>query len=111
MEDNQNDPAFGLEAVRKLVEKEKVFAVVGSLADDPHAASWEYLNENEVPDILVSAGADRFGTDPEGHPWTVQMIPSYVTEGVVLRPVHLREPARREGGRPLRERPRRSSTV
>ena len=82
MEDNQNDPAFGLEAVRKLVEKEKVFAVVGSLADDPHAASWEYLNENKVPDLLVSAGAERFGTDPIGHPWTFQMIPSYVTEGV-----------------------------
>jgi ABC-type branched-subunit amino acid transport system substrate-binding protein len=81
MEDNQNDPAYGLEAVRKLVEKEKVFAVVGSLADDPHAASWEYLNENKVPDLLVSAGAERFGIDPVGHPWTFQMIPSYVTEG------------------------------
>ena len=82
MEDNQNDPAIGLEAVRKLVEREGVFAVVGSLGDDPHAASWEYLNENEVPDLLVSAGAERFGTDPEGHPWTFQMIPSYVTEGI-----------------------------
>jgi len=81
MEDNQNDPAFGLEAVRKLVEKDGVFAMVGSLADDPHAASWGYLNENKVPDLLVSAGAERFGTDPEGHPWTFQMIPSYVIEG------------------------------
>jgi len=82
MEDNQNDPAIGLEAVRKLVERDKVFAIVGSLADDPHAASWEYLNENEVPDLLVSAGAERFGTDPLGHPWTFQMIPSYVIEGI-----------------------------
>jgi branched-chain amino acid transport system substrate-binding protein len=80
MEDNQNDPAFGLEAVRKLVEKDGVLAVVGSLSDDPHAASWDYLNENKVPDLLVSAGAERFHTDPEGHPWTFQMIPSYVTE-------------------------------
>ena len=82
MEDNQNDPAFGLEAIRKLVERDNVFAVVGSLGDDPHAASWGYLNENEVPDILVSAGAERFGADPEGYPWTVQMIPSYVVEGI-----------------------------
>jgi branched-chain amino acid transport system substrate-binding protein len=80
MEDNQNDPAYGLEAVRKLVEKDGVLAVVGSLSDDPHAASWDYLNENKVPDLLVSAGAERFHTDPEGHPWTFQMIPSYVTE-------------------------------
>jgi branched-chain amino acid transport system substrate-binding protein len=80
-EDNQSDPAKALEAARKLVERDKVFAVVGSLGDDAHAAVWGYLNENEVPDILVSAGAHRFGSDPEGHPWTVQMIPSYTVEG------------------------------
>jgi branched-chain amino acid transport system substrate-binding protein len=81
LEDNQDDPAKGLEAVRKLVEGENVFAIVGSLGDAPHPAVWEYLNENEVPDILCSAGTHMFGADPEGHPWTVQMIPSYRNEG------------------------------
>ncbi len=81
MEDNQNDPAVGLEAVRKLVERDEVFALVGSLGDDPHAASWDYLNEKGVPDILVSAGVHRFGIDPQGHPWTVPLIPSYTVEG------------------------------
>jgi branched-chain amino acid transport system substrate-binding protein len=78
--DNQDDPAKGMEVVRKLVEEDKVFAIVGSLADNPHAAVWEYLNENEVPDILCSAGTHMFAADPEGHPWTVQMIPSYRAE-------------------------------
>jgi branched-chain amino acid transport system substrate-binding protein len=82
LEDNQDDPAKGMEAVRKLVEGEKVFAIVGSLGDAPHPAVWEYLNENEVPDILCSAGTHMFGADPEGHPWTVQMIPSYRNEGM-----------------------------
>jgi branched-chain amino acid transport system substrate-binding protein len=81
LEDNQDDPARAVEAVRKLVEGEKVFAIVGSLGDAPHPAVWEYLNENEVPDILCSAGSHMFGADPEGHPWTVQMIPSYRNEG------------------------------
>ncbi len=81
VEDNQNDPAKGMEAARNLVERDKVFAMVGSLGDDPHAAAWDYLNDNEVPDILVSAGAHRFGTDPQGHPWTVPLIPSYTVEG------------------------------
>jgi branched-chain amino acid transport system substrate-binding protein len=80
-EDNEGSPEGGLAAVRKLVEKDKVFAVVGSLGDDPHTTAWDYLNEQEVPDVLVSAGAHRYGADPEGHPWTVQMIPSYTTEG------------------------------
>jgi len=80
-EDNEGSPEGGLEAVRKLVERDHVFAVVGSLGDDPHTTAWDYLNENDVPDILVSAGAHRFGSDPDGHPWTLQMIPSYTIEG------------------------------
>ena len=81
VEDNQDDPAKAMEVVRKLVEQDEVFAMVGSLGDSPHPATWDYLNENGVPDILVSAGSHIFGTDPEGHPWTVQMIPSVRTEG------------------------------
>ena len=81
VEDSQDSPAKAIEAVRKLVEHDKVFAIVGSLGDVPHPAVWEYLNENEVPDILCSAGSHMFGADPKGHPWTVQMIPSYKIEG------------------------------
>jgi branched-chain amino acid transport system substrate-binding protein len=82
VEDNKDDPAVALEAARKLVEQDKVFAMVGSLGDGPHPASWEYLNEKGVPDIMVSAGGHRFGADAAGHPWTVQMIPSYTIEGM-----------------------------
>ncbi len=82
VEDNNDDPAKAMEVVRKLVEQDKVFAMVGSLGDETHPATWDYLNENEVPDILLSAGSHMFGTDPEGHPWTVQMIPSCGIEGV-----------------------------
>jgi len=81
VEDSQDDPARAVEAVRKLVEHDEVFAIVGSLGDGPHPAVWEYLNEEGVPDILCSAGAHQYGADPEGHPWTVQMIPSYRMEG------------------------------
>jgi ABC-type branched-subunit amino acid transport system substrate-binding protein len=81
VEDNGSDPAKALEAARKLVEQDKVFAMVGSVDDLPHQGNWDYLNEKGVPDLLVSAGGNRFGTDPEGHPWTVQMIPSYTIEG------------------------------
>ncbi len=84
MEDNNNDPAQGLEAVRKLIERDQVFALVGSLGDDSEAAAWDYINERGVPDIFLSAGAHRFGTDPQGHPWTVPLIPSYTIEGTFL---------------------------
>jgi branched-chain amino acid transport system substrate-binding protein len=81
VEDNGDDPAKGMEAVRKLVEQDKVFAMVGSLGDGAHPGTWDYLNEKGVPDILTSIGSHMFGADPQGHPWTVQMIPSYRIEG------------------------------
>jgi branched-chain amino acid transport system substrate-binding protein len=82
VEDNLDDPARALEAARKLVEQDKVFAIVSSGGDAGHSGSWEYLNEKGVPDILVTAGGNRFGADPQGHPWTAQMIPSYTIEGM-----------------------------
>jgi branched-chain amino acid transport system substrate-binding protein len=81
VEDNGNDPAKALEAARKLVERDKVFAFVGSLGDTPHPAVWDYLNKSAVPDILVSGGVHMYGADYKGHPWTAQMIPSYRVEG------------------------------
>jgi branched-chain amino acid transport system substrate-binding protein len=84
VEDNNDDPAKAMEVVRKLVEQDKVFAMVGSLGDAPHPATWDYLNENGVPDILVSVGSHMFGADPEGHPWTVQMIGSNKLEGLAF---------------------------
>jgi branched-chain amino acid transport system substrate-binding protein len=81
VEDDGGDPARALEVTRKLVEQDKVFAMVGSLGDVNHGAVWDYLNQKGVPDLLIIAGAHRFSSDPEGHPWTVQMIPDYLVEG------------------------------
>jgi branched-chain amino acid transport system substrate-binding protein len=84
MEDNNNDAAQGLEAARKLIERDGVFALVGSLGDDSEAAAWDYINEKGVPDIFLSSGVHQFGIDPESHPWTVTLIPSYTVEGIFL---------------------------
>jgi len=83
VEDNSFDPAKALEAVRKLVEQDKVFAIVGALGDLPHLGAWDYLNENGVPDLLVSGGTHRYGSDPDGHPLTFQMLPSYKIEATL----------------------------
>ena len=83
-EDNFDEGPRGLETTRRLMEQDKVFAMVGSLSEVAHPATWEFLNENGVPDVLVSVGGARFGADPCGHPWTVQMIGSYTTDGAFL---------------------------
>jgi branched-chain amino acid transport system substrate-binding protein len=82
VEDDGYDPAKALEVTKKLVEGDKVFAIVGALGDLPHSGVWEYLNEEGVPDILVSAGAHQYGADPTEHPWTVQMLSDYRNEAL-----------------------------
>ncbi len=81
VEDDGHDPAQALEVTRKLVERDKVFAMVGSLGDHPHSGVWEYLNEEGIPDILVSVGASEIAPDPEEYPWTAKMLSSYWGEG------------------------------
>jgi len=81
VEDSAGDPARALEVTRKLVEQDRVFAIVGSVGDLPHGGVWDYLNRNGVPDLLLLAGAHKFSSDPQGHPWTTQMIPDYTIEG------------------------------
>jgi len=79
--DSQGDPARALEVVRRLVEQDQVFAIVGGVGDMPHAAVWGYLNERGVPDLFIIAGGYRFGSDPQGHPWSVQLLPDFRSEG------------------------------
>jgi branched-chain amino acid transport system substrate-binding protein len=81
VEDNNNDPAKALEATRKLLEKDKVFAIFGPVGDLPHSGVQAYLNEEGVPDLFIIGGAHIWGADPEEFPWSVGGVPDYRTEG------------------------------
>ena len=83
-EDDQYDPALAVEAVRKLVEQEKVFAVVAGLGTAAHSAVWDYLNERGIPDLWVMSGAHKWGADPKAHPWTVGILPDYFVEATIF---------------------------
>jgi branched-chain amino acid transport system substrate-binding protein len=80
VEDDAADPSRALEVTRKLVEQDKIFAMVGS-PSTVHGAAWEYLNQQGVPDLLIMTGDHKFASDPEGHPWSTQMPPDYMVEG------------------------------
>ncbi len=71
VEDNQNDPAKALEATRKLLEQDKVFAIFGGVGDLPHSSVQPYLNEKGVPDLFITGGAHAHGAEPEKYPWSV----------------------------------------
>jgi branched-chain amino acid transport system substrate-binding protein len=84
VEDDQYDPAKALEVTRKLVEQDKVFAMVAGLGTPAHSAVWEYLNENGVPDLWIMSGAHKWGADPAAHPWSVAILPDYYVEGAIF---------------------------
>jgi len=61
--DDQYTGPMASEVVRKLVEQDKVFAIMGGLGTQAHSAVWKYLEANGVPDMFILTGETKF-TDP-----------------------------------------------
>jgi branched-chain amino acid transport system substrate-binding protein len=84
IEDDNYDPAKAVGAVRKLVEDDKVFAIVAGLGTAAHSAVWEYLNEQGIPDLWIMSGAHKWAAEPEKYPWSVAILPDYQVEGAIF---------------------------
>jgi branched-chain amino acid transport system substrate-binding protein len=80
VKDDGYSPPQAVELVRELVEQQQVFALMQTLGTPPTAATWDYTNEQEVPQVFVATGATMFGLDAENHPWTIGWQPNYVSE-------------------------------
>lgn len=83
VEDDAYNPAQTLEKTRKLVQQDKVFAMVGSLGTAPHSTVLDFLNENKVPDLMVSSGSMSWN-QPEKYPWTFGWQVDYWREGKIM---------------------------
>ena len=70
-----------MQVVRKLVEQDKVFAVVGALGTEVNLAIRPYLNSKKVPHLFTATGATTFGKDSTTYPWTIGWLPNYQFEG------------------------------
>jgi branched-chain amino acid transport system substrate-binding protein len=79
--DDGYNPANTVQLTRKLVEEDKVFAVVGQLGTEPVLAARPYLNQVKVPQSLVSTGASQWGTEYKEYPWTIGWQQDYIAEG------------------------------
>ncbi len=82
-EDDQYSPALGLEKAKKLIEQDKVLALVGDLGTPPVTGQVAYVNEQKVPMLYVSTGASKWG-DYATYPYTIGYIPDYTSEGKIL---------------------------
>jgi branched-chain amino acid transport system substrate-binding protein len=79
--DDGYNPANTVQLTRRLVEQDKVFAVVGQLGTEPVQAARPYLNQLKVPQVLVATGASYWGTQYKEFPWTIGFQPDYIAEG------------------------------
>ena len=82
-EDDQYSPALGLEKAKKLIEQDKVLALVGSLGTAAVTGQVAYVNEQKVPMLYVSTGSTKWG-DYTTYPYTIGYIPDYTSEGAIL---------------------------
>jgi branched-chain amino acid transport system substrate-binding protein len=79
--DDGYNPAQTVQQTRKLVEEDKVFAVVGSLGTEHNEAIRPYLNAQKIPQILNATGASTWSTGAKQYPWTGGWQPAYDNEG------------------------------
>jgi branched-chain amino acid transport system substrate-binding protein len=79
--DDGYNPANTAQLSRRLVEQDKVFATVGQLGTEPVLGARAYLNEQRVPQALVSTGASYWGLQFKQFPWTTGWQPDYIAEG------------------------------
>jgi len=79
--DDGYNPANTAQLSRRLVEQDKVFATVGQLGTEPVLGARAYLNQQKVPQALVSTGASYWGLQYKEFPWTTGWQPDYIAEG------------------------------
>lgn len=81
--DDEYNPAKTQTVVRDLVEKDKVFAIVGGLGTPTHSAVLDYLKEEQIPDLFVASGATTWN-QPARYPGTFGFQTDYTTEGKII---------------------------
>ena len=82
IEDDHYNPPDTIEVVRKLVEQDKVFAIVAGLGENAHSAVWKYLEERNVPDMFVTGGLLKWSEPPVHSRFSGSV--DFVTEGKML---------------------------
>jgi branched-chain amino acid transport system substrate-binding protein len=80
-EDDGYQPAKTVAAVKKLVEEDKVFALVGGLGTPNNAAVMDYLVQNNVPHVWPATGTTMLAVPLKKNIYAVQL--NYTTEATL----------------------------
>lgn len=92
--DDGYSPPKTVDQTRRLVEEDRVLAIVGTVGRKTNSAVQKYLNQGKVPQLFISSGATKWG-DPKHFSWTMGWQPTYPSEGRALARYtleHMRDP-------------------
>jgi len=81
-ENDSYQPAKTVAAVKKLVEEDKVFALVGGLGTAHNLAVMDYLVQNNVPHVWPATGTTALAVPLKKNIYAVQL--NYTTEATLL---------------------------
>jgi branched-chain amino acid transport system substrate-binding protein len=84
VKDDAYNPTNTSNVTNELVLQDEIFAMVGGLGTPTHSAVVDFLNDEQVPDMLVSSGSLQWGDDPEAYPYTFGWQPDYESEGKIV---------------------------
>ena len=82
VEDDGFQAARSIAAAKKLVEQDRVFALVGTLGTPGVAATVDYIMEKQVPSIYQGTGISQLAYPPKKYFFPVQ--PNYIAEGQII---------------------------
>lgn len=80
--DDAYDPAQSADVVRRMVERDGVFAILNGFGTAQHGAVYRYLEESGVPDLFPATGARKFTEPPARTRFGYN--PDYILEGTIL---------------------------
>ena len=77
--DDQYNPALTVSLMRKLIEQDNVFAIVGGVGTGPALAVRDYIESKNVPNVMPHTSSTKVAG-----PNTYMLFPSAVNEGAFL---------------------------
>jgi branched-chain amino acid transport system substrate-binding protein len=81
-ENDSYQPAKTVAAVKKMVEEDKVFALVAGLGTANNLAVMDYLVQNNVPHVAPATGSTAMAVPLKRNVFAVQL--NYMSEGILL---------------------------
>ncbi|OQY09247.1 MAG: hypothetical protein B6I29_03820, partial [Marinitoga sp. 4572_148] len=80
--DDQFNPAKTTVEVKRMIENDRVFALVGGLGTPGNLAVMDYVNEKKVPYVYQASGSSVLAIPPKKYIFPVQ--PNYTLEGNIV---------------------------